>query len=371
MPRVRLTGFSLALVTVAASLAVPAVLASASSAATSQLDPRGRVTVTSHKIDVTTSTGRHVQLLLNAAHGEVTVALANSTSAWHEQHAWSFNVLPAMRYDKVDGKGWVRATKSQLHRYGAIDLTVRQTEDWAPVACDQGTAATARVHIKGTLFFNTHSGNGLHPWGRLGTGASDPITIDTHGEVQADHGCQVNDQQSDTFPCIAGTVWTQRQLFAETFTFRGQDFSDISTFGFHLLPHTQTDGVRIDLLDVNVPKPTVTQTPTGVVVDVTTPASSQRVTGSATISATGAGQQQSEPCGTGTNAMTDTSWTKATLANDADPLTVHPDLGRPMVAHEGGGATIDQITVGPAPSPSPSPSISPTASPSTSATRAP
>jgi len=373
MSRARLTGFSAALVTVAASLVVPAVLASASSAATSQLDPRGPVTLTSHKIDVTTSTGRHLQLQMNATHGDVSIALVNTGgSGWHEQHAWSFNVLPAMRYDKVEGKGWVRASKSQLHRYGVIDLTVRQTEDWSPVSCDQGTAATAPVHIKGTLRFNTHNSSGLHPWGQVGS-AGDPMTIDVHGKVVADHGCGQNDAGPSTFPCIAGTVWTQRLLFGESFTFRGQDFSDISTFDFHVLPHTQTDGVRLDALDVTVPKPMVTQTPEGVVVNVTTPASSQRVTGSATISAAGSGQQQSEPCGSGTNAMTDTSWTKATLTNSPEALTVHPDLGKAIVAHEGGGATVDQITVGPAPSPSPSPSpsTSPSESPSPSATVTP
>lgn len=121
----------------------------------------------------------------------MTIALVNTAgSGWHEQHAWSFHVLPAMRYDKVAGKGWVQASKSQLHRYGIVDLT---------------------------------------------------------------------------------------------------------------------------------------------------------------------------------------SWSKATLTNSPDALTVHPDVGKALVAHDGGGATVDQITVGPAPSPSPSPSesASPSPSPSASATPAP
>src|SRR3954451_2693421 len=366
MPRRSFTGFSLALVTVLAALTVPGTFASSASAAPSRLVPEGPISVSSHSIDVTTSTGRHLQLQLRAEHGDIGVELSRGSGhSFLEDHDWDFAVLPAMRFHRDTGKGWMRAAASDLHHFGMVDLDLHQVGDWTPLACDKGSAASGRVHITGELVFRTRL-SAAPPWGELGS-ADKPLSIDTHGQLLADQGDRPSSSTPQTLPCAQGVDWSQRLLFGASLSFAGRRFDEIDNFNFVIVPHTQADVIRFDSVSAPVPPAEVTNTDSGVTLAVTA-GRAGRVTGSATLTSNDAGAQDTADCGSGKTQIV-TTWDTATLTNGRDALTLHPDLGKPVVAREGNHASIDQLTVSDTPPPSPTPS--PSASASATATPAP
>jgi hypothetical protein len=268
-----------------------------------------------------------------------------------------------MRFHRDTGNGWIRAAASDLHHFGKVDLDLHQVGNWTPLACDRGSAASGRVHITGELVFRTRR-SGAHPWGELGS-TDKPLSVDTHGKLLADHGCRPSGAAAQTQPCAQGVDWSQRLLFGASLSFGGRRFDEIDNFNFVIVPHTQADVIRFDSVTAPVPPAEVTNTDSGVTVAVTS-GTGGRVTGSATVTSNGPGAQQTADCGSGKTQIV-TTWEKATLTNGADALTLHPDLGKSVVAREGNHASIDQLSV----SNTPPPTASPSASASATATPAP
>jgi hypothetical protein len=342
MPKRSLTVISLAVLFGGLAAIVPAAATTAPAAAA----PRGALSVASTLLDVKTSEGRHLQMLLAAARGMVEVDLARfGGETYLEEHDWSFAVAPGMRFDRTEGKGSVRAAYSDLHHYGRIDLKLHQTRDWTTQDCSAGSAATTRVHIKGTVFFRTRA-TGANPWGDVGT-RTHPLEIDTHGRLVADNNCQPTEPATTDIPCDDEVYWADRKLLGGSFTFEDVEHGLLGAFNFRLLPRTDNEGFRSDSYFVDVPPPVFTTTETGVQVDVTT--AGGRATGSATLTAEGEGTATTNPCGTESGTVTTTDWVDATFANGSEPLTLHPDLGAPLVAHEGTDAAIEHSTPDPAP----------------------
>lgn len=315
--------------------------------------PRGSLSVQSALVDVTTSEGEQLELLVEASHGELDVDLAKGldSDTYFEEHDFTFLVSPGLRFDRSTGRGSIEASGSDLHHYGRVQLKVRQTRDWTPAQdCKSGTFYQTRVHIRGTLFFRTRA-SGDQPWGNVGT-ATKPLEIDTHGDIFADNNCEPAGPTTDDSACDESVFWSDRKLFGASFAFDSVRRGLLGALDFHLLPHTNGDGFRLDNFFVQVAPPVFTDTGTGARVDVAG-SSDGRVTGTATLTADGAGTSDSAPCdagtGPGSGTETVTDWDNATFTNGVDPLTLHPDLGAPMVAHEGTDASIEHITPDSAP----------------------
>jgi hypothetical protein len=342
MPKRSLTLISLAALFGGLATIVPVAATAAPAAAA----PRGALAVSSTLLDVKTSEGRHLQMRLAASRGMVEVDLARlGSETYLEEHDWIFSVAPGMRFDRTEGKGSVRAAYSDLHHYGETNLKLHQTRDWTTQDCSTGSAATTRVHIKGTVFFRTRA-TGAHPWGDVGT-RTHPLEIDTHGRLVADNDCQQTEPAATDVPCDDEVFWTDRKLVGGSFTFEDVEHGLLAAFNFRILPRTDQEGFRLDNYFIEVPPPVFTTTETGVQVDVTT--SGGRATGAATLTAEGEGTATTNPCGTEGGTVTTTDWVDATVTNGIEPLTVHPDLGAPLVAHEGTDGSIEHSTPDPAP----------------------
>jgi hypothetical protein len=155
--------------------------------------------VTTHRIAVTSSSGRRLFLTVHAfwdGQSDSRVEVSLQTRHRTEEHTWSFDASGHTPVDvSSDGSGVVHLSHQQLGGFGRINLSVKPAGRLLQLCDGSVVGQQRRVAVHGAFVFNTRS-SGRHRWGSVGR-AGHSFRFSRGGTFTNAGGC------SAAFPCPA------------------------------------------------------------------------------------------------------------------------------------------------------------------------
>ena len=296
--------------------------------------PDGHITAYMKPVHTTSSTGRHLDLWLQAEHGAMDVFLGRGrVTSGHEVHDWTFTPpqTPVFRFDRTRGVGHIDVTLQSTAGFAAVHLNLHQTGPWTGESCTSGSAAESTIAVTGMVIFRTHT-HGRRPWGNIATTAH-PMQVDAKGTVRAFDNCIA--PQKTPRECRGGFTWQHGHFFSQAETGgNGRSVLEGSRWRQDLAQRGHVQ--RLDLLTVLAPDKRLVVHPDGSARLFLTAADGTRSSGHASLLSTG-------PADKGTFGSCRVSeWRPATWRNGKRPLMLHPDVGRDLTVNDGTGGFFER-----------------------------
>jgi hypothetical protein len=177
---------------------------------------------TTHSTQITTSTGKHLDLDLNGFEsppgcpdcGDPSSGLTLTLSRAGESHGWDMFAEPNNPGDPTDivaptgSTPGTIDTRSDFEGFGRVQMSITPVGSAKSYSCSNGTVfeTNQKVTLSGTIFFETRS-SGPHAWGTLGTRtAPTPVTLTANLETDYNTTCQYIN--GNFYECQLGTNWT-------------------------------------------------------------------------------------------------------------------------------------------------------------------
>jgi hypothetical protein len=318
-----------------ASVIVAASIAFTAPAASAGPSPETLTTLASGRIPVTSTTGKHLLLSINAlrfastpgasnAHSksQLTVTLASTNGV--ESHQWVFPLAAGFFHDDgVNGVGTL-ATGSQIAPFGHLKLKITPTHSAVVQHCDSANKNVIhRERVRGSVSFHTHS-TGANAWGSIATATFQF----SHGKLTAGHGPDV-EEACAKIPCQAGATWNANKGLL---SLNGTDVARkgkkaVSRIAASRLVHigTPANTQRLDIVKTTAPAPSLTPNGAQASLDITT--SGGVATGSAKITSN-THSIYNAPCTGGQE--TGKSWSGPFHGGAGGPVTLNEDIFGPL-----------------------------------------
>jgi hypothetical protein len=131
----------------------------------------GQVDLTAHPLDVVSSTGHHLSVLLHAgkAGTGVQIGIGVETRDGAEEHDWNFSAPASAVTIAAGGHGRIRLTSKRSAGLARVSLRLAPHSSATHTMCQGETATRTRhVSLSGTLLLHTRS-TGKHAWGSVGS----------------------------------------------------------------------------------------------------------------------------------------------------------------------------------------------------------
>ncbi len=144
----------------------------------------GQVDVTAHPLDVVSSTGHHLSVLLHAGKTgtAVQIGIGVETRDGAEEHDWNFSAPASAVSIAADGHGRIRLGSKRSAGLATVSLRLAPVGSATHTTCQGRTATRTRhVSLSGTLLLHTKS-TGKHAWGSVGS-AHRTLHFSTHSAV--------------------------------------------------------------------------------------------------------------------------------------------------------------------------------------------
>jgi hypothetical protein len=283
--------------------------------------------VTTHRIAVTSSTGRRLFLTVHAfwdGQHDSRVEVSLQTRHRTEEHTWSFDASGhAPVHVTSDGSGVVHLLHQQLGGFGRINLSVQPAGQLLQRCDGRAIGQQRRVAVHGAFVFNTRS-SGRHRWGSVGR-ADHSVRFSRGGTFTNARGC------STAFPCPAQQTlyWGMDRLVAGAPTsIRGTSMAGTTKASGHRLVFFAGAGTldsRRDFGRIAVVKPpTLHVQPRG---NATLTVFAHG--GAATIDATHH-QTTKEACGSGVKQTQRRVWSGGDFTNGKHPIRIPMQIFGPI-----------------------------------------
>ena len=311
----------------AAHASAPPRGASARAVATPAGAPGRTRSVTTHRIAVTSSTGRRLLLTVHAfweGQHDTRIEVSLQTRHRTEEHTWSFDASGHAPVGVTsDGSGVVHLSHQQLGGFGRINLSVQPAGHLQQLCDGRAVGQQRRVAIDGAFVFNTRS-SGRHRWGSVGR-ADHRVRFPRGGTFTNARGC------SSAFPCPAQQTshWGMDRLVAGAPTsIRGTSMAGKTKASGHrlvLFAGAGTLDSRRDFVRTAVVKPPTLHVHPGGNATLTVFAHG----GAATIDST-RHETTSETCGSGVKQTQRRMWSGGDFTNGKHPIRIPMQIFGPI-----------------------------------------
>jgi hypothetical protein len=292
--------------------------------------PQGGLTAYMRSVDVVSSTGRHLQLWLQAESYSLDIMIGRGgLSHGREIHDWTFSPTGhrIFHFDRQRGTGSIDARPVITSDFGKVHLNLHRSGGWTSERCTSGSAHNAPFTARGTIAFRTRSG-GRQPWGSIGSFAQ-PLAVSAHGSLRAFDNCVPPPPKTS---CSDSYTWQHENLVTQPVEWtKGNVVPVLEGSRWHQSlgrrPHVQ----RLDDVMVRASPPLwhVHQDGSAVLHIRTRPDS--RAQGRARLVA------RHPPTSRRIDCTDVREWTANFWRNGTHPLTIRMDLGRDIHAPNGTG----------------------------------
>lgn len=292
-----------------------------------------QVVLNAYGLSVTSSTGRHLQVSVEADYfrskgssdnTDVYVGVSPAAGP-SEFHSWQITVPDSdFHYDESTGQGSLDVGKA-YGPLGSISLTFNRSGAVHNRSCDPSESSSrAKVSVSGSLTFDTRS-KGARAWGSFSIPPTAPVPFHA-AEVDSDYGhvakaCWAQD------PCQRKRIWSgpgsiHGLLSGESYAWHGRRLNYVDfTTGHTILPPAAPYVNRQDDSFRQVGHPMWRRLRDGGIRLIIHPRQRAGVDGSATLTASGPPRKRQLTCGAD-HTLTEWYWQGASYRNGATQLEV-------------------------------------------------
>lgn len=287
------------------------------------------ITFSTPTLSMTTSTHKKLRVDIEGERSDQDGMIVSLKLPSHrEQHQWFFQLKPgSFTVNTATGKGSLKTGASQIAPFGRVSLTFKPIGKTTTTGCNQMKTVTHRVHVTGTVRFNTHSA-GSHSWGSLGS-IHKKLTFVGHGKVAAQYGdlaCAPNHVK-----CSTGVGWQVEHgaviVSGEWTSSHGK--RQVQLFGLREVSlATPAHSGREDTVFVTDQPPPALTISKGLPTLVAT-TSGHGASGSAELTSPTADPMTSDPCSGGHDEV-GAGWSDASFVNGDSAYKIHEQIEGPI-----------------------------------------